>query len=49
MPKKKTSFGGEERAKRLNGAASEFETSADPKLFAKAYKKVLRPKRSFGR
>jgi hypothetical protein len=45
MPKKKHVISDRERAKRLQEAARELETSNDPKDFERAFKKVA-PKRA---
>jgi hypothetical protein len=43
MPKKKHFITDEERTKRLKQAATEFETSNDPKAFDRAFAKVVKP------
>ena len=45
MPKKKYFITDKERSKRLEKAASEFETSDDPKAFERAFKNLV-PKKS---
>lgn len=41
VPKKKTFITDAERAKRLEEAAHEYETSDDPKAFERAFKRVV--------
>lgn len=45
MPAKKSELTDEERAKRIREAASQLETSNDPKDFEDAFGKVVRSKK----
>lgn len=45
MPAKKTHLTDAERAKRIREAAEKAGASNDPKVFDRAFKKVVRPKK----